>query len=163
MPVALNAGIGGASGFVTGYELVHDIPAEIILEIEHIERHSQPERNAAGIGYIVQAAAGAVLIFGKDSVGKQAHGGADTVQACLLGQICCYGTVHTAAHGDHSFGRFHIGTTFSLLQAEYISRICTCQPENISHKQMKYSINSGNTDYIDGFPNIMIEQKVTKL
>ena len=98
--VAVDAGIGGLTGFVAAHKAPDDLIFKILLEIEYIVGHPQPLGHAPGILHIIQGAAGGFLPLSQNRIVKQPHGGADAAIAFLLHQIGGNGAVHAAAHAD---------------------------------------------------------------
>ena len=102
--VAVDAGVGRASGTVLRREMLHHVPTESVGLVEHIKLHAQPVGHGTGILCVVGAAAAAV------AVGDQLQHGAVTVIALLPQQQRRGGAVHAAGHGHQyplAFCLFH--------------------------------------------------------
>ena len=121
IPVAVDAGIGGAALIIGVHEFVHDLPVEFLGEVEHIVPDAQPVGHTPGILHIVQGAAGFPTLGGSDLAVIQPHGGSDTFIACFLHQKSRHGAVHSAAHSNQ---RFHFVT--SRGESEYMNIVYAC-------------------------------------
>ena len=148
MPVAVNTGIGGQTGFVAADKLVHNLFGKIFLEIEGVEGNSQIPGHTSGILHIVQGAAfafGQVLFLGR----IEPHGGSDAVKTGFFGQKCGYGAVHAAAHSDQGFLLFQKGTLLCFF-LEYISagRDCQCQFQDAVLVTISFEASAESEDFM---------------
>src|SRR5581483_74798 len=83
-------------------EVIHDA-AEILLEIEGVERDIETIGDAAGVGSIDGAAAAFLVCRARalGSVDAGAHEQADDLVTFLLQKVRGHGTVHATAHGQN--------------------------------------------------------------
>ena len=107
MPVAFHTGVGGAAGFIAGYKGFHDILPEFPGKRENVEGDTQSLGHSGSPPDIFFGMA----VCAGDTV-RQKHRSPYTVEPRLLHEICGYGAVHTAAHGDECFLVAHGMTSF---------------------------------------------------
>ena len=99
-PVAVHAGIGGASRCIFTDETVHDLPLKQLPQIQNRVGDAQSISHAAGVGD--------VLLLGIRRTGAaQAQSDAEYLISLLAQQQRCSGAVHAAAHGDTHFSDGH--------------------------------------------------------
>ena len=98
--VAVNAGIGCTAPLISRYKPIHDLPAEVLFEVEHVVGHPQPGRHSPGILYILQGTAGSGTGYGHVLIFIQPHGGPHAVIPRPLHEIGRYRAIHSATHGN---------------------------------------------------------------
>ena len=103
--VAVDAGVRRDSVLVAVDEPAYDRAAEIVREVEHVERHAQRVGDAARVLHVVKRAAGARALDARVLIVIELHRAADALEAAILHQLCRERGVDPAAHRDQCF--FH--------------------------------------------------------
>ena len=103
--VAVDAGVRRDAVLVAVDEPAYDRAAEIVREVEHVERHAQRVGDAARVLLVVKRAAGARALDARVLIVIELHRAADALEAAILHQLCRERGVDPAAHRDQCF--FH--------------------------------------------------------